>query len=67
VGTAPFLGSTTNPETLTGLQVLPRDMFTSLPDLIDRDFQQLLRSWLLGLIALTLTLEWVVRRLVKLA
>lgn len=67
VGTERFLGSSLAPDTLSGIELAPRDMFTSLPDLIDRDFQQLLRAWLLGLIALTLTLEWVVRRLVKLA
>ena len=40
---------------------------TFLPGTPDREFQQKLRTWLLMFIAGTLFLEWLIRRLSKLA
>jgi len=55
-------------DSLVGEQVLPsRDMFTSLPDLVDRQFQEALRLWLLVWMATALSVEWIQRRFVKLA
>lgn len=45
----------------------PRDMFTALPDLTDRTFQQMLRGWLMAFIVLALSVEWIQRRFAKLA
>ncbi|QDU75214.1 hypothetical protein Pan97_22380 [Bremerella volcania] len=51
-----------------GPEVLPpRDMYTALPDLTDRSFQESLRGWLLAFIVLALSVEWIQRRFAKLA
>jgi hypothetical protein len=47
--------------------ITPQDQETRLPGTPDRDFKRLLSSWLMGLIAGVLCLEWLVRRLSKLA
>ncbi|RCS55946.1 hypothetical protein DTL42_00720 [Bremerella cremea] len=53
---------------LVGSAVLPpRDMYTALPDLTDRTFQEQLRGWLLAFIVLALSVEWIQRRFAKLA
>ncbi len=45
----------------------PRDQVTVLPGTPDRDFERLLMTWLIGLICGVLCLEWLIRRLSKLA
>lgn len=45
----------------------PQDQETYLPGTPDRLFEKLLMSWLLGLISGVLCLEWLIRRLSKLA
>jgi hypothetical protein len=45
----------------------PQDQETILPGTPDRRFKELLSIWLLGLIAGVLSLEWLIRRLNKLA
>lgn len=53
---------------LVGADVLPpRDMYTALPDLTDRTFQEQLRFWLLAFIVSALSVEWIQRRIAKLA
>jgi hypothetical protein len=51
---------------LTG-QIRAKDQVTTLPGTPDRTFERTLMSWLLALIAGALCLEWLVRRLYKLA
>ena len=48
-------------------ELAPRDQTTYLPGRPDMDFQRLLMTWLMGLICGALCLEWLVRRLSKLA
>ena len=52
-----------------GLESLlkPQDQITVLPGTPDRHFEQLLMTWLIGLICGILSLEWLIRRLSKLA
>ena len=45
----------------------PRDQTTFLPGRLDMDFQERLMGWLMGLICGALCLEWLIRRLSKLA
>lgn len=45
----------------------PRDQITVLPGTPDRTFERLLMTWLMGLICGVLCLEWLIRRLSKLA
>jgi hypothetical protein len=45
----------------------PQDQVTVLPGTPDRDFERLLMTWLIGLICGILSLEWLIRRLSKLA
>ena len=45
----------------------PQDQETYLPGTPDKMFEKLLMSWLLGLISGVLCLEWLIRRLSKLA
>jgi hypothetical protein len=47
--------------------IKPQDQVTILPGTPDRSFEQQLMGWLLGLIAGALCLEWLFRRLSKLA
>jgi hypothetical protein len=47
--------------------IAPQDQETYLPGTPDIDFERRLMSWLLGLICGTLCLEWLFRRLYKLA
>lgn len=47
--------------------VTPRDLMTTLPGTPDRDFELRLMKWLLALIVGALSLEWLIRRLSKLA
>lgn len=48
-------------------QVEPHDRLTPLPDLPDKRFERRLMWWQLGLIAGALCLEWLIRRMSKLA
>lgn len=48
-------------------QVRAKDQVTFLPGTPDRSFEQKLMSWLMALIAGALCLEWLIRRLYKLA
>lgn len=67
VGIADLMDSK-NLSALVGSDVLPpRDMYTALPDLTDRLFQEQLRGWLLAFIVLALSVEWIQRRFAKLA
>ncbi len=45
----------------------PADQETFLPGVPDRGFSELLRTWLLILVSTALSLEWIIRRLNKLA
>jgi hypothetical protein len=45
----------------------PQDQVTILPGTPDRNFERLLMGWLIGLISGVLCLEWLLRRLSKLA
>ncbi|MFO0904119.1 MAG: hypothetical protein U0939_14040 [Pirellulales bacterium] len=45
----------------------PQDQTTYLPGTPDRDFERHLMGWLMGLICGVLSLEWLIRRLSKLA
>lgn len=45
----------------------PQDQETRLPGTPDRDFKRRLSAWLMGLIAGALSLEWLIRRLNRLA
>ena len=45
----------------------PRDQVTYLPGRPDMGFQQLLMTWLMGIICGALSIEWLIRRLSKLA
>ena len=45
----------------------PQDQTTVLPGTPDRDFERRLMTWLMGLICGILSLEWLIRRLSKLA
>ena len=47
--------------------IVPRDQSTILPGTPDRQFEQLLMTWLMGMICGVLCLEWLIRRLSKLA
>jgi hypothetical protein len=47
--------------------LVPQDQKTPLPGTPDRGFKRLLSTWLLALIAGVLSLEWLIRRLGKLA
>jgi hypothetical protein len=45
----------------------PQDQVSVLPGTPDRDFDRLLMTWLIGLICGILSMEWLIRRLSKLA
>jgi hypothetical protein len=47
--------------------IKPQDQVTILPGTPDRTFERLLAGWLIGLICGVLCLEWLLRRLSKLA
>ena len=47
--------------------VAPRDQETTLPGTPDVDFEEQLMTWLIGLISGALCLEWLFRRLSRLA
>ena len=47
--------------------IKPQDQVTILPGTPDRSFERQLMGWLLGLICGVLCLEWLLRRLSKLA
>lgn len=67
VGMDAALGKSPLPAVYLPATMPPQDMYTALPDLVDRKFDRLLRTWLLGLICGVLALEWLTRRLLKLA
>jgi hypothetical protein len=48
-------------------RIEPRDRLTPLPDLPDKRFDEQLAGWLIGLVAGALCLEWLIRRVSKLA
>jgi hypothetical protein len=47
--------------------IKPQDQVTVLPGTPDRNFERLLMGWLIGLICGVLCVEWLLRRLSKLA
>ncbi|MGE0760249.1 MAG: VWA domain-containing protein [Pirellulaceae bacterium] len=49
------------------LQVEPQDQVTFLPGTPDRHFDQVLMTWLMAIICGALSVEWLIRRLVRLA
>lgn len=55
------------PETSLASRIDPRDRLTPLPDLPDKRFDEQLAAWLIGLVAGALCLEWLIRRVSKLA
>ena len=59
------LGESSKPPLTEALA--PQDQESVLPGTPDRQFKELLSGWLLGLIAGVLSLEWLIRRLSKLA
>lgn len=65
VGLDAALGRAGQPGIANVLQ--PQDQTTILPGTPDRKFEQLLMTWLIGLICGVLCLEWLLRRLSKLA
>ncbi|EAQ77631.1 hypothetical protein [Blastopirellula marina] len=67
VGMDAALGKSALPAVYLSATLPTQDMYTALPDLVDRKFDRLLRTWLLGLICGVLALEWLTRRLLKLA
>ncbi len=67
VGLDAALGLSGDVETTLFNSLPPKDQTIILPGTPDRQFKQLLSGWLLGLIAGVLCLEWLVRRLNKLA
>jgi hypothetical protein len=66
VGLASASGSGTGNPGLAS-QIQPQDQVTVLPGTPDRNFERQLMGWLLGLICGVLCLEWLLRRLSKLA
>ncbi len=66
VGTTSFQNAEDNP--FSPAKIIPaQDQETFLTGTLDRFFQRKLMMWLLGLVVTTLTLEWAIRRLHKLA
>jgi hypothetical protein len=65
VGLAAAVGD----DSRTGMaaKIKPQDQVTVLPGTPDRNFERQLMGWLLGLICGVLCLEWLLRRLSKLA
>ncbi len=61
--------SASNNEVTQGLAttIVPRDQETELPGTPDKDFEELLMAWLIAIISGILCIEWVIRRLCKLA
>jgi hypothetical protein len=55
------------PEPSLASRIDPRDRLTPLPDLPDKRFDEQLAAWLIGLVAGALCLEWLIRRVSKLA
>lgn len=66
VGLDAALGRDAAGRSLTTL-LKPQDQVTILPGTPDRNFERLLMGWLMGLICGVLCLEWLLRRLSKLA
>jgi hypothetical protein len=64
VGMGPAMG--TGRAGLVNL-IKPQDQVTVLPGTPDRNFERLLMGWLIGLICGVLCVEWLLRRLSKLA
>lgn len=67
-----FIGSSSavTPQNAAGglpAALIPQDQVTFLTGVPDRRFSLLLRTWLLGLLTAALSLEWIIRRLNKLA
>ncbi len=66
VGIEPAMGrSGSQPPLVNVLQ--PQDQVTYLPGLPDPDFERRLMGWLMALICGALSLEWLLRRLSRLA
>ncbi len=65
VGMDAAIGSADEPALSTA--IVPQDQETYLPGTPDLDFERRLMSWLLGLICGALCLEWLLRRLYRLA
>jgi hypothetical protein len=65
IGFASAQGSRGTPALAAQLQ--PQDQTTTIPGTPDRLFDRLLMTWLMGLITGVLSLEWLLRRLSKLA
>lgn len=66
VGTAAATGAAADQEPLVS-RLKPQDQITYLPGLPDVDFERRLMAWLMALICGALSLEWLIRRLSRLA
>jgi hypothetical protein len=67
VGLSAAVGGGTTGEAGLVEKIKPQDQVTTLPGTPDRSFERQLMGWLLGLICGVLCLEWLLRRLSKLA
>jgi len=67
VGLKAAVGDSSLDTTSLVTKIRPQDQITVLPGTPDRSFERQLMGWLLGLICGCLCLEWLLRRLSKLA
>jgi hypothetical protein len=67
VGLKAAVGDTSVETSTLAAKIRPQDQITVLPGTPDRSFERQLMGWLLGLICGCLCLEWLLRRLSKLA
>jgi len=67
IGLESTLGNNADPSTSLARSIKPRDQTNFLPGAPDREFQQRLMTLLMALIAGALSLEWLTRRLSRLA
>ena len=65
----PSTSATSNNEEGTSLSqsIAARDLETELPGTPDKEFEEMLMGWLIAIISGILCVEWVIRRLCKLA
>jgi len=67
VGMAAAVGTSGTGHASLAAAIKPQDQVTILPGTPDRSFERQLMGWLLGLICGVLCVEWLLRRLSKLA
>ncbi|MEC9097254.1 MAG: hypothetical protein VX776_11505, partial [Planctomycetota bacterium] len=59
--------SNNNEETSLSQSIVTRDQQTELPGTPDKEFEEMLMGWLISIISGILCVEWIIRRLCKLA